>query len=166
MSARSKTRCILAANCSITSPFRHNSSDAKVAELKKTLRGEQVAKECKGCSHRNIASNERRLWKRGGGWKGGRGCRTITSTTSASACRRVSRCVCFVAFARKVVQISQQTRKVTGGVSVICPNYRKRLTFVGQDACPCCWLATCASWKAECLDEWPTLRRNIQQPLS
>ena len=34
----------------------------------------------------------------------------------------------------KVVQISQQRRKVTDGVSVICPNNRERLTFVGQDA--------------------------------
>ena len=37
-------------------------------------------------------------------------------------------------FGRMVVQISQQRRKVTDGVSVICPNNRKRLTFVGQDA--------------------------------
>jgi hypothetical protein len=84
-----------------------------------------------GCSRRNIASKERRLWKRGGRWKGGRGCRTIRS---ASAGRRGSHSVCIVAFARKVVQISQQTRKVAGGVSVICPNNRKRLTFVGQHA--------------------------------
>ena len=33
----------------------------------------------------------------------------------------------------EVVQIGQQTRKVTDGVSVICPNNRKWLTFVGQD---------------------------------
>jgi hypothetical protein len=39
-----------------------------------------------------------------------------------------------VVFDHKVVQISQQTRQVTDGVSVIRPNNRKRLTFVGQDA--------------------------------
>ena len=42
-------------------------------------------------------------------------------------------CVCFVAVARKVVYVSQQTRKFTDGVSVICPNNRKRRTFVGRD---------------------------------
>ncbi len=31
-----------------------------------------------------------------------------------------------------VVQVSQQTRKIADRVSVICPHYRKRLTFVGQ----------------------------------
>ncbi len=39
--------------------------------------------------------------------------------------------------ARKVVRISQETRKVTGGVSVIYPNNGKRLTFVGNDAVGC-----------------------------
>jgi hypothetical protein len=39
-----------------------------------------------------------------------------------------------VAVALKVVQTSQQTRQVTDGVSVILPNNRKGLTFVGQDA--------------------------------
>jgi hypothetical protein len=39
-----------------------------------------------------------------------------------------------VAVALKVVHVGQQTRKVTDRVSVICPNNRKRLTFVGQDA--------------------------------
>ena len=34
----------------------------------------------------------------------------------------------------KVVQKSQQRRKVTDTVSVVSPNNRKRLTFVGQDA--------------------------------
>jgi hypothetical protein len=39
-----------------------------------------------------------------------------------------------VAVVRVVVQISQQTRKITDRVGVICPHYRERLTFVGQDA--------------------------------
>ena len=74
------------------------------------------------------------LWERRGGWKGGRGCSTFGSPTSSSAGRRGSCCVCSVAFGRMVVQISQQGREVPDGVSVICPNNRKRLTFVGQDA--------------------------------
>ena len=45
LSARSKTRCILAAKLLYSLAFRHNSSNAKVAELKKTLCVEQIAKE-------------------------------------------------------------------------------------------------------------------------
>ena len=33
-----------------------------------------------------------------------------------------------------VVQVSQQTRKITDRVGVICPHNGKGLTFVGQDA--------------------------------
>jgi hypothetical protein len=78
-----------------------------------------------------MTGKERRLWERGGRWEGGRGCRTIRSSTKASAGRRGSCCVCFV---RMVVPISQQTRKITDRVSVICPHNRKGLTFVEQDA--------------------------------
>jgi hypothetical protein len=74
------------------------------------------------------------VWERRGGWKGGRGCSTIGSPTSSSDGRWESCCVCSVVFGRMVVQVSHQQRKVTDGVSVICPNNRKRLTFVGQDA--------------------------------
>ena len=72
------------------------------------------------------------VWERRGGWKGGRGCSTIGSPTSSSAGRRGSCCVCSVAFGRMVVQVSQQQRKVADGVSVICPNNRKRLTLLGK----------------------------------
>jgi hypothetical protein len=33
-----------------------------------------------------------------------------------------------------IFQVSQQTRKITDRVSVICPHNRKGLTFVGQGA--------------------------------
>ena len=85
------------------------------------------------CRSGSIVRRERMLWERRGGWKGGRDCRTIGSPTSSSAGRRGSCCVCSVSFGRMFVQVSQQQRKVTDGVSVICPNNRKRLTFVGQD---------------------------------
>ena len=75
-------------------------------------------------------------WERRGGWKGERGCHTIRIIVSASAGRRGSYCV-FVAVALKVVHVGQQTRKVTDRVSVVCPNNRKRLTFVGQDVVGC-----------------------------
>ena len=39
-----------------------------------------------------------------------------------------------MAVALKNVQISQQRRQVTGGVSVILPNNRKGLTFIWQNA--------------------------------
>ena len=58
---------------------------------------------------------------------------TIERSTSSSAGRRGSCCVCSVVFGHMVVQISQERRKVTDGVSVIFRNNRKRLTFVGQD---------------------------------
>ena len=86
------------------------------------------------CSRRSIAGRERRPWERGGRWEGGRGCRTIRSPTSTSVGRRGPSCVCFVAVAHKIVYVSQQTRKVADRVSVICPNNRKGLTFVGRDA--------------------------------
>jgi hypothetical protein len=42
-------------------------------------------------------------------------------------------CDVTLTFTHNVVQITQQRRKVTDGVSVISPNNRKNLTFVGQD---------------------------------
>jgi hypothetical protein len=82
----------------------------------------------------SIARRERMPWERRGGRKGGRGCRTIGDFTSSSAGRRGSCRVCSVFLPCEVVQISQQRRKVTDGVSVIGTNNRKGLTFVGQDA--------------------------------
>ena len=97
----------------------------------------------------SIDRRERMLWERRGGWKGGRGCVTIGSPTSSSVGHRGSCRVCSVFLCRKVVQISQQTRKVTDGVSVINPNNRKSLTFVGEDV----FSRQCVSWMAKCLDE-------------
>ena len=81
-----------------------------------------------------MARRERMVWEKRGGWKGGRGCSTIGSPTSSSTGRPGLCCVRSVAFGRMVVHVSQQRRKIADGVSVICPNNRKRLTFVGQDA--------------------------------
>ena len=54
----------------------------------------------------------RRLWDRREGWKGGRGYHTIGSPTRSSTGRRGPCRVWFVTITHKVVQISQQTRKV------------------------------------------------------
>ena len=74
------------------------------------------------------------VWERRGRWKGGRGCSTIGSPTGTSTGRRGLCCFRPVSSGGMVVHVSQQRRKVADGVSDICPNNKKRQTFVGQGA--------------------------------
>ena len=78
-------------------PKRHGSffpRYAKVVELEKTLRVEQVTKEWlrvdtheESCS-RSMTGKERRLWERGGRWEEGRDCHTIRTPTNDSTGHR------------------------------------------------------------------------------
>jgi hypothetical protein len=158
LSARSSTRCLLAANCSIASPvgitlvmrkFRSSKSrsvsnkslrNAKEPDLERlsttspdrewiptnipAVGGGAAARACRG--RRGGCGREEEDGRKG----------LPHHEKLYESFRRSSGpcCVCLVSVVGMVVQISQQTRKITDRVSVICPHCRERLTFVGQDA--------------------------------